>query len=99
MKEQETNFEQKVITHEKYRQHSKECIWRQWGHFYMVFNVYDSKGGARVALYWISFDSEETVSKVLGTEVIIICCLDEYRWHGTGRIGFAFIAVISKWHI
>ena len=40
----------------KYRRHSKECMWRQPGHFYMVFNVYDSKvkrgkGEAHVALY------------------------------------------------
>ena len=40
----------------KYRRHSKECMWRQRGHFYMVFNVYDSKvtrgkGEAHVALY------------------------------------------------
>ena len=38
-------------------------MWRQRGHFYMVFNVYDrkvtrGKGGAHVALYEISFDSE-----------------------------------------
>ena len=26
----------------QYRQHSKKCMWRQRGHFYMVFNVYDS---------------------------------------------------------
>ena len=37
------------------------------GTFYMVFNVYDSKeikgkGGAHVALYWISFDSEVKLS-------------------------------------
>ena len=27
----------------KYRWHSKECMWRQRGHLYMVFNVYNSK--------------------------------------------------------
>ena len=27
----------------KYRRHSKECMLRQRGHFYMVFNVYDRK--------------------------------------------------------
>ena len=27
----------------QYRRHSKECMWHQQGHFYMVFNVYDSK--------------------------------------------------------
>ena len=40
----------------EYRRHSKECMWRQRGHFYMVFKVYDSKvirgkGEAHVALY------------------------------------------------
>ena len=40
----------------KYRWHSKECMWHQRGHFYMVFNVYDSKvtrgkGEAHVTLY------------------------------------------------
>ena len=25
-----------------YRQHSKECMWRQREHFYVVFNVYDA---------------------------------------------------------
>ena len=51
----------------KYRQHSKECMWHQRGHFFMGFNVYDSKvtsgkGGAHVALYRISFDSEVRLS-------------------------------------
>ena len=27
----------------QYRQNSKECMWRQRGHFHMVFNVYDRK--------------------------------------------------------
>ena len=45
-----------VTANLKYRQHSKECMWRQRGHFYMVFHVYDSKvtwgkGEAHVALY------------------------------------------------
>ena len=40
----------------KYRRHSKKCMWRQRGHFYMVFYVYDSEvtrgtGEAHVALY------------------------------------------------
>ena len=30
-------------TVEKYRQHSKVCMWRKPGHFYMVLNMYDSK--------------------------------------------------------
>ena len=51
----------------KYREPSKECMWHQRVHFYMVFNVYDStvtrgKGGAHVALYWICFDSEVILS-------------------------------------
>ena len=46
-------FVSNIIT--KYRRHSKECMWRQQGHFYIVFNVYDSKvtrgkGEAHVAL-------------------------------------------------
>ena len=33
------------------------------------------------------------------TEAIIICCFDKYRWNRTKRIDFAFISVISNWHM
>ena len=32
-----------LLPNMKYRRHSKECMWRQRGHFYMVFNVYDNE--------------------------------------------------------
>ena len=51
-----------VVDLKEYRRHSKECMWRQWGHFYMVFNVNDSegtrgKGEAHVALQYIEYES------------------------------------------
>ena len=32
-----------IQANSKYRRHSKECMWRQQGHLYMVFDVYESK--------------------------------------------------------
>ena len=66
----------------QYRQHSKECMWRQLGHFHMVFNVYDSKvtRGKGVMSPYIEYESPVSYGRKVMCRVKFLSNVGQKSW-------------------